>query len=105
MIQIGFINYLTVGFRHTHASLLAEAGADLKQIQDRLGYGDIQTTANIYTHVTNNKKDNTIDKLMSLEGQKDSQSLKTENKKPPTRSRWKKGLEIFIWEDKYSLWE
>ena len=81
MIQIGFINYLTVGFRHTHASLLAEAGADLKQIQDRLGYGDIQTTANIYTHVTNNKKDNTIDKLMSLEGQKDSQSLKTENKK------------------------
>ena len=42
------------GFRHTHASLLAEAGADLKDIQDR---------------------------LMSLEGQKDSQSLKMENKK------------------------
>ena len=49
-----------------------------------MGHEDIQTTANIYTHVTNNKKDNTIDKfdrLMSLEGQKDSQSLKTENKK------------------------
>ena len=46
-----------------------------------------------------------FDRLMSLESQKDSQSLKTENKKPPTHGRWKKGLEIFIWEDKYSLWE
>ena len=27
------------------------------------------------------------------------------HKKPPTLGRWKKGLEIFIWEDKYSLWE
>ena len=73
-----------------------------------MGHEDIQTTANIYTHVTNNKKDNTIDKsdrLMSLEGQKDSQFISIQNKKPPTRSRWKKGLEIFIWEDKYSLWE
>lgn len=73
-----------------------------------MGHEDIQTTANIYTHVTNNKKDNTIDKfdrLMSLESQKDSQFISIQNKKPPTRGRWKKGLEIFIWEDKYSLWE
>lgn len=40
------------GFRHTHASLLFEAGASLKDVQARLGHGDIQTTMNIYTHVT-----------------------------------------------------
>ena len=71
-----------------------------------MGHEDIQTTANIYTHVTNNKKDNTIDKfdrLMWLEGQKDSQFISIQNKKPPTRSRWKKGLEIFIWEDKKTI--
>jgi len=27
------------------------------------------------------------------------------HKKTTDSCRWKKGLEIFIWEDKYSLWE
>lgn len=40
------------GIRHTHASLLFEAGASLKEVQARLGHKDIQTTMNIYTHVT-----------------------------------------------------
>ncbi|HEM1574863.1 TPA: tyrosine-type recombinase/integrase, partial [Listeria monocytogenes] len=47
------------GFRHTHASLLFEAGASLKDVQERLGHADIQTTSNIYTHVTQEKKDST----------------------------------------------
>ena len=58
-----------------------------------MGHEDIQTTANIYTHVTNNKKDNTIDKfdrLMSLEGQKDSQFISIQNKKPPLAAGGKK---------------
>lgn len=42
------------GFRHTHASLLFEAGATIKQVQERLGHSDIKTTLNIYTHVTKN---------------------------------------------------
>lgn len=54
------------GFRHTHASLLAEAGADLKDIQARLGHADIQTTANIYTHVTKTKRDATADILANF---------------------------------------
>lgn len=48
------------GFRHTHASLLFESGASLKDAQEILGHSDIQTTANIYTHVTENKTKTTI---------------------------------------------
>lgn len=42
-------------WRHTHASLLFESGASLKDVQHRLGHEDIQTTMNIYTHVTHTK--------------------------------------------------
>ncbi|WP_394701534.1 tyrosine-type recombinase/integrase [uncultured Enterococcus sp.] len=34
----------THGFRHTHCSLLFESGASIKEVQDRLGPSDIQTT-------------------------------------------------------------
>lgn len=40
------------GFRHTHASILFEAGASIKEVQERLGHKEIQTTMNVYTHVT-----------------------------------------------------
>ena len=47
------------GFRHTHASLLFESGnMSIKAVQHRLGHSDIQTTMNIYTHVTQLQKDN-----------------------------------------------
>lgn len=45
------------GLRHTHASLLFEAGASIKEVQDRLGHSDIQMTMNIYTHVTDTLKE------------------------------------------------
>ena len=44
------------GFRHTHASLLFEAGAKMQDVKDRLGHSDISTTMNIYTHVTKAKR-------------------------------------------------
>ena len=40
------------GFRHTHASLLFDAGVSMKDVKERLGHSDITTTMNIYTHVT-----------------------------------------------------
>lgn len=55
----------THGFRHTHASLLFEAGASIKQVQNRLGHSDIQTTMNVYTHVTKHAKQDTINKFVN----------------------------------------
>jgi integrase len=38
--------------RHTHAVLQLEAGADLKYVQERLGHGSIQITADVYSHIS-----------------------------------------------------
>lgn len=43
-------------FRHTHTSLLIEANVHIKEIQERLGHSDINTTMDIYTHMTKNIK-------------------------------------------------
>jgi integrase len=45
--------------RHTHASLLFESGATIKDVQMKLGHENIQTTMNIYTHITKTKRDKT----------------------------------------------
>lgn len=54
--------HITVhGFRHTHCSLLFEAGAEMHAVKDRLGHSDIQTTMNIYTHVMKKERDKTAE--------------------------------------------
>lgn len=40
------------GLRHTHATLMLQAGENPKVVQERLGHSDIRTTLNIYSHVT-----------------------------------------------------
>lgn len=52
-------------FRHTHASLLFEAGASIKQVQERLGHSSINTTLEIYTHVTKETEKETADKFLN----------------------------------------
>lgn len=47
------------GFRHTHASLLFEAGASMKEVQERLGHSNISMTMDVYTHVTQARKTKT----------------------------------------------
>lgn len=37
--------------RHSYASLLFQAGADIKTVQELLGHSDINTTSQIYVHV------------------------------------------------------
>lgn len=52
------------GFRHTHASLLFEAGATIKQVQERLGHTSINTTMEIYTHVTKEAEKESAQKFL-----------------------------------------
>lgn len=46
-------------FRHTHATILLQAGVNMKEIQTRLGHSDISTTMNIYVESTEESKKNT----------------------------------------------
>jgi len=38
--------------RHTHAVLMLEVGGDMKYLQERLGHGSYQITADVYSHVS-----------------------------------------------------
>lgn len=49
------------GFRHTHCSLLFEAGVEMHSVKERLGHSNIRTTMNIYTHVTKSERAKTAD--------------------------------------------
>lgn len=51
--------------RHTHCALMFEAGAGLKEVQDRLGHEDIEITLSIYNHVSTRKSHEAIDRLTS----------------------------------------
>lgn len=42
--------------RHSCASILYDKGWELKDIQTWLGHADIQTTADVYTHISNTRK-------------------------------------------------
>lgn len=59
------INYeLNIDFkfhslRHTHATLLIQNGANIKDVQTRLGHSSIETTLDTYTHSTEDSSKNT----------------------------------------------
>lgn len=52
------------GLRHTHASLLFSAGVEPKNISDRLGHSTVQITLDLYTHITEEQRSDTVDKLL-----------------------------------------
>lgn len=60
------INFHFHSLRHTHATMLLEAGANFKDIQKRLGHSKLSTTMDTYSHVTQKMKDNTVDIFESL---------------------------------------
>ena len=55
------INYNFHSLRHTHATMLLANGANVKDVQVRLGHNNIKTTLDIYTHTTEDPKSNTVD--------------------------------------------
>ncbi|MEV2908920.1 site-specific integrase [Paenibacillus larvae] len=59
-------NFTPHSLRHTHTSLLAEAGVSLEQIMQRLGHKSDETTKNIYLHVTKPKKEEASHKFAEL---------------------------------------
>lgn len=52
--------------RHTHTSLLAEAGVSLEAIMERLGHKSDETTKSIYLHVTKSVKKEAAHKFSQL---------------------------------------
>ena len=54
------------GFRHTHASLLFEAGVTAKIISDRLGHNNVQITLDMYTHINDNQRVEVVDQFMDF---------------------------------------
>lgn len=51
--------------RHTHTSLMAEAGVDLLEIMDRLGHKDDETTTQVYLHITKEKQKRPLKSLVN----------------------------------------
>ncbi len=53
--------------RHAHATLLLENGANIKDIQNRLGHSQLSTTMDTYSHVTDKMKNETVDIFEKLQ--------------------------------------
>ena len=52
--------------RHTFASLLIESDVSMKVVQELLGHSTITTSMDIYTHISDKKKEQALDKLHRL---------------------------------------
>ena len=53
-------------FRHTHATMLLENGANIKDIQERLGHSRLDTTMDVYSHVTKAMKLSSVNIFESI---------------------------------------
>ena len=52
--------------RHTHATMLIEAGVPVKAVSDRLGHGNVRTTLETYVHVTDTMRSDAVDKFEAM---------------------------------------
>jgi len=64
--ELNMPNWDYHSLRHTHTTNLLVAGADIKYVQVRLGHKNVETTLNIYTHLTDemiNKNNNILNSI------------------------------------------
>lgn len=52
--------------RHAYATILFDAGIDIKTAQRFLGHADIKTTLDIYTHLSENRLESSTNKLLDF---------------------------------------
>lgn len=60
------INFTFHSLRHTHATMLLESDANIKDIQHRLGHSKLATTMDTYSHVTNKLRVDSVNKFESV---------------------------------------
>jgi ATP-dependent helicase/nuclease subunit A len=60
------INFNFHSLRHTHATMLLEAGANIKDIQKRLGHTQLATTMDTYSHITDKIKQDSLTQLEKI---------------------------------------
>ena len=53
--------------RHTFASLLIESDVSMKVVQELLGHSSITTSMDIYTHVSERKKERALNSMIKME--------------------------------------
>lgn len=59
--ELGISEFDYHSLRHTHATILIENGANVKDVQERLGHTSIEITMNTYVHNTDNMKKQSVD--------------------------------------------
>lgn len=65
--SVGLPNDITPHvMRHTYATILYDAGVDVKAAQTILGHANIQTTLDIYTHLSKERKDDAASKIRNF---------------------------------------
>ena len=63
--KVGFPFHFHI-LRHTHATMLIQNGASIKDVQLRLGHISINSTLEIYTHYNKGASDKSVDILERL---------------------------------------
>jgi len=58
--------------RHTAATMMIESGISIKIVQDILGHSNLATTADIYSHVSENAKEKAMKQLEAVYGKNDA---------------------------------
>ena len=60
------INFCFHSLRHTHATMLLETGANIKDIQKRLVHSKLATTMDTYSYVTQKIENDTVNILENI---------------------------------------